>query len=517
MLSPIEAIVGLVTFTFLFFFLWTKKSQKPSKPLPPKIPGGWPVIGHLFHFNDDGDDRPLAQKLGDLADKYGPVFTFRLGLPLVLVVSSYEAVKDCFSTDDAIFSNRPAFLYGDYLGYNNAMLFLANYGPYWRKNRKLVIQEVLSASRLEKFKHVRFARIQASIKNLYTRIDGNSSTINLTDWLEELNFGLIVKMIAGKNYESGKGDEQVERFKKAFKDFMILSMEFVLWDAFPIPLFKWVDFQGHVKAMKRTFKDIDSVFQNWLEEHINKREKMEVNAEGNEQDFIDVVLSKMSNEYLGEGYSRDTVIKATVFGLVLDAADTVALHINWGMALLINNQKALTKAQEEIDTKVGKDRWVEESDIKDLVYLQAIVKEVLRLYPPGPLLVPHENVEDCVVSGYHIPKGTRLFANVMKLQRDPKLWSDPDTFDPERFIATDIDFRGQYYKYIPFGSGRRSCPGMTYALQVEHLTIAHLIQGFNYRTPNDEPLDMKEGAGITIRKVNPVELIIAPRLAPELY
>nr|ABD39485.1 CYP82E2v4 [Nicotiana tabacum] len=517
MVFPIEAFVGLVTFTFLLYFLWTKKSQKLPKPLLPKIPGGWPVIGHLFHFNNDGDDRPLARKLGDLADKYGPVFTFRLGLPLVLVVSSYEAIKDCFSTNDAIFSNRPAFLYGEYLGYNNTMLFLANYGPYWRKNRKLVIQEVLSASRLEKFKQVRFTRIQTSIKNLYTRINGNSSTINLTDWLEELDFGLIVKMIAGKNYESGKGDEQVERFKNAFKDFMVLSMEFVLWDAFPIPLFKWVDFQGHIKAMKRTFKDIDSVFQNWLEEHINKREKMEVGAEGNEQDFIDVVLSKLSKEYLDEGYSRDTVIKATVFSLVLDAADTVALHINWGMTLLINNQNALMKAQEEIDTKVGKYRWVEESDIKDLVYLQAIVKKVLRLYPPGPLLVPHEYVKDCVVSGYHIPKGTRLFANVMKLQRDPKLLSNPDKFDPERFIAGDIDFRGHHYEFIPFGSGRRSCPGMTYALQVEHLTMAHLIQGFNYKTPNDEALDMKEGAGITIRKVNPVELIITPRLAPELY
>nr|XP_016473926.1 PREDICTED: cytochrome P450 82G1-like [Nicotiana tabacum] len=151
--------------------------------------------------------------------------------------------------------------------------------------------------------------------------------------------------------------------------------------------------------------------------------------------------------------------------LVLDAADTVALHINWGMALLINHQNALMKAQEEIDTKVGKDRWAEESDIKDLVYLQAIVKE----------------------------------------------------FDPERFIAGDIDFCGHHYEFIPFGSGRRSCPGMTYALQVEHLTMTHLIQGFNYRTPNDEALDMKEGAGITIRKVNPVELIITPRLAPELY
>ncbi|KAH0678244.1 hypothetical protein KY284_019329 [Solanum tuberosum] len=467
LLSPIEAIAALLTLAFtIYFFLSTKKSSKP--PLPPEIAGGWPVIGHLFYFDNDGDDRPLARKLSDLADKYGPVFTFRLGLPRVLVISSSDAVKDCYSKNDAVFANRPAYLYGEYLGYNNAVLFLANYGPYWRNIRKLVIQEVLSNTRLEKLKQIKLCKIRNNIKNLHSRIQNTEekSVVNLTDWLEELNFGLIVQMIAGKNYESGgDGDGEMERFKEAFRK-----------------------------------------FQRWLDEHVKTRETslMEVNGGGNERDFIDVMLSKMSNEHLHGGYSRDIVIKATVFSLVLDAADTVSLHINWGMTLLINNQHVLKKAQEEIDMKIGKDRWIDDNDIKDLVYLQAIVKEVLRLYPPGPLLVPHENMEDCVVSGYHIPKGTRLYTNVMKLQRDPKIWSNPDQFNPDRFFTTDIDFRGQDYEFIPFGSGRRSCPGMTYALQVEYLTIGHLIQGFNYKIPSDEPLDMKEGPGMTMRKFAPV-------------
>ncbi|KAK6790744.1 hypothetical protein RDI58_009825 [Solanum bulbocastanum] len=519
--SPIEAIAALLTLAFtIYFFLSTKKSSKP--PLPPEIAGGWPVIGHLFYFDNDGDDRPLARKLSDLADEYGPVFTFRFGLPRVLVISSYDAVKDCFSKNDAVFANRPACRYGEYLGYNNAVLFLANYGPYWRNIRKLVIQEVLSNTRLEKLKQIKLCKIRNNIKNLHSRIQTTEekSVTNLTDWLEELTFGLIVQMIAGKNYEAGgDGSGEMERFKEAFRKFLVLSMEFVLWDAFPIPLFKWIDFQGHVKLMKKTFKDIDSIFQRWLDEHVKTRETslMEVNGGGNERDFIDVMLSKMSNEHLHKGYSRDTVIKATIFSLVLDAADTVSLHINWGMTLLINNQHVLKKAQEEIDMKIGKDRWIDDNDIKNLVYLQAIVKEVLRLYPPGPLLVPHENTEDCVVSGYHIPKGTRLYTNVMKLQRDPKIWSNPDQFNPDRFLTTDIDFRGQDYEFIPFGSGRRSCPGMTYALQVEYLTIGHLIQGFDYKIPSDEPLDMKEGPGMTMRKVNPIEVIITPRLTLDLY
>ncbi|XP_075086448.1 nicotine N-demethylase CYP82E4-like [Nicotiana tabacum] len=512
LLSPLEAIIaGLVTLAFVFYLLWN--FRKSSKTLAPEIPGGWPVIGHLFYFKNDADhDRTLAQKLGDLADKHGPVFTYKLGFRRFLVVSSYDAIKECFTTNDIRFSNRPALLYGDHLCYNNAMLFIAKYGPYWRKIRKLVNQEVLSVNRLEKFKHIRFSIVQENVKELYDHCD---STINLTDWIDKLSFDIILKMIAGKSYNNGHG----EILKIAFQKFMVIAMEFELYDIFPIPLFKWVDFSGNVKVVKETIKDIDTVFQGWLDEHIKKRESNNEVLDENEQDFIDSMLSKTSNEHLGDTYSPSTSIKATIFSLVLDATETLALHIKWVMALLINNKLEMKKAQEEIDTIVGKDRWVEESDIKNLVYLQAIVKEALRLYPPAPLSVPHESVEDCVVNGYHIPKGTVLLPNVMKLQRDPKMWLDPNKFDPERFLTTHakIDYRGQHYELIPFGTGRRACPAMTYALQVEYLSIAHLIQGFNFNTPSNEPLDMKEGVGITSPKKNPIEVLITPRLPTMLY
>ncbi|CAK9180595.1 unnamed protein product [Ilex paraguariensis] len=179
----------------------------------------------------------------------------------------------------------------------------------------------------------------------------------------------------------------------------------------------------------------------------------------------------------------------------------------------------MKRAQEEIEIKVGKNKWVEESDINNLVYLQAIVKETLRLYPPGPLSVPHEAMEDCNVGGYHIPKGTRLLVNVWKLHRDPRIWSDPETFMPERFLTnhTEVDVGGQQFEYTPFGSGRRSCPGMTFAMQVTHLTLARLLQGFDFKTPADAPVDMTEGLGITLPKATPVHVLITPRLSSELY
>ncbi|KAJ8560895.1 hypothetical protein K7X08_027085 [Anisodus acutangulus] len=122
-------------------------------------------------------------------------------------------------------------------------------------------------------------------------------------------------MIAGKSYGRLENEEEAERFKKALKDFMYISMGFVLWDAFPIPLFKWIDFKGHVKFMKRTFKDIDCVLQNWLDEHAKKRERVDDVVVGNEQDFTDVMLSMMSHEDFSDGYTRETTIKATALAL----------------------------------------------------------------------------------------------------------------------------------------------------------------------------------------------------------
>ncbi|XP_059287481.1 nicotine N-demethylase CYP82E3-like isoform X2 [Lycium ferocissimum] len=325
-----NAILLLISLTFFSIFIWkiTKlcKFSKSQYPFPPEIPGGWPVIGHLLQFSGKGNIT-LSKKLGFLADKYGPVFSFRLGLPRIVVVSSYDAVRDCLNTNDKVLSDRPPSLAGEYIGYNNAMLFLATYGNYWRKVRKIVIMEVLSNSRLEKMKNVRVSEVQMSIKELYslfsvTRDNLHSVTtgdsfpvkVNLTKWLERLTLSLIFKLVAGKSYRSlekgGNEEEEIERFKKALKDFdfVYIAMEFNLWDAFPIPLFKWIDFQGHVKFMKRAFKDIDCVLQKWLDEHVKKREEVDDVVAGNEKDFIDVLIS---NEDFADSYTRETTIKAT--------------------------------------------------------------------------------------------------------------------------------------------------------------------------------------------------------------
>ncbi|CBI36493.3 unnamed protein product, partial [Vitis vinifera] len=321
-------------------------------------------------------------------------------------------------------------------------------------------------------------------------------------------------MIAGKKYfnTSGHGNEEARRAIATIQEFLSLAGAFVLSDA--IPGVEWMDSQGYLGSMKRVAKEVDSLVGGWVEEH-----EMRLNSEGSKrQDLIDVMLSVLEDTSMF-GHSRETVIKATVMTLMVGGTDTVATTSTWLLSALLNNKHALKRAQEELDLKVGRGRWVEESDIPNLHYLQAVIKETLRLYTAAPLSVPHEAMEDCHVAGYHIPKGTRLFVNAWKLHRDPSVWSDPEDFQPERFLTShaDLDVLGQHFELIPFGSGRRSCPGITMALKLLHLVIGRLLQGFDLSTPLNAPVDMREGLSIILAKVTPLEVMLTPRLPSQFY
>ncbi|XP_020236826.1 cytochrome P450 82A4-like [Cajanus cajan] len=162
---------------------------------------------------------------------------------------------------------------------------------------------------------------------------------------------------------------------------------------------------------------------------------------------------------------------------------------------------------------------VDISDLRELDYIQSIIKETLRLYPPAPLNVPHESIEDCIVGGYHVPIGTRLLTNISKLQRDPLFYPNPLEFCPERFLTThkDIDIKGQHFELIPFGSGRRMCPGISFSLQVMQLMLATLLHGFDIVISDGKPIDMREQIGLTNTKASPLQVILTPRLPTYMY
>ncbi|XP_065846856.1 xanthotoxin 5-hydroxylase CYP82C4-like [Euphorbia lathyris] len=515
----LTSICVLLSFIFLYnICLRGKKSSTASKSSSTQAPepaGAWPIIGHLHLLG--GANKLLHQTLGSMSDKYGPAFNIRIGSQSAFVISTREAAKECFTINDRAVASRPTTAATQHMCYNHAVFGFAPYSSHWREMRKIVMLELLANRRLEMIKHVQETEVGLSIRKLYNLWTKNNCIpvlVELNKWFEDLTFNVIVKMVAGKCY--GEGDDEAERCKNAICRFFHLMGIFVVSDA--LPFLRWLDLEGHEKAMKKTAKDLDAVLSGWLHEHRQKRGLGEAKGDG-ENDFIDVMLSLETKGNLsGFAFDEDTSIKSTCLALIVGAGDTTTTTLTWAVSLLLNNPLVLKKAQAEIDLNVGKERQIEESDIKNLVYIQAIIKETLRLYPVAPI-IPRQFMEDCTVAGYQVPAETRLLVNVWKIQRDPRFWENPSSFQPERFMKKNegVDVRGQHFELIPFGAGRRSCPGASFALHALHLTLARLLQAFDLANLKDEDVDMSEGSGTTLPKATPLEVLVSPRLHLQLY
>ncbi|CAL5383647.1 unnamed protein product [Camellia sinensis] len=492
-----------LAFTSVLLLYYLLHRSKTSKAIsPPEAGGAWPILGHLHLL---GGSQLPHKTLPSMSDKYGPIFTIRLGLHRAVVVSNWEIAKECFTTHDIAVSSRPNFIAAEHLGYNYAMFGFSPYGSYWRELRKIISLELVCHRRLEGFKHVR-------------RDSSGKIMVEMKQWFADLTLNAVVRMVAGKRYfrsdsDGGDNEEEARRCPKAFRDFFKYLGLFLVSDA--LPFLRWLDLGGHEKAMKETAKEMNCLVGGWLVEHRRKRDSGESNGE---QDFMGVMLSTLEDTDLA-GYNVDVINKATCLGLITGGADTIAVMLTWALSLLMNNSHVLKKAQEELDIHIGKERQVDESDIGELVYLHAIVKETLRLYPAGPLSGPREFTEDCIIGGYHVSKGTRLTLNLWKLQRDPTIWPEPSEFRPERFVTSHkyVDVKGQHFELIPFGAGRRLCPGTLFGIQMSHLVLARLLHGFELSTPSNALIDMTESTGLTNLKVTPFEVLVTPRLSPNLY
>lgn len=487
-------LVGVVAVVLVVHLLsfFTKTGKNNNAP---EASGGWPIVGHMNLFGGSSGLPHIT--LGSMAVKYGPIFTVRLGIHKVLVVNSWEIAKEIFTRHDLTVSSRPKYTAAKILGYDYAMFGVTPYGPYWREMRKIASLELLSSRRLEQLKHVRVSELENSIRNMYElwkeKRDGQGKAlVDMKKWFGELDMNVMLRMVVGKRFIGAKNseeDEEMTRCGEAFREFFQLLGFFVVADA--LPFLGWLDLGGHVKAMKRVAKEIDWIAGKWLDEHRRKRDS--------EKDYMDVIISAVETGEFTD-YDADAVIKSACLDIIASSADTITVTLTWTLSLLLNNPFALQKVQEEIDKHVGKDRQVNDSDISKLVYLQAIVKETLRLYPAAPLGAAREFSEDCTVAGYHVPKGTWLMVNIWKLQHDPEIWSDPSEFRPERFLSgahTHVDVKGTNFELIPFGAGRRSCPGVAFSLQMLHVVLATFLQNFEVSSPNDAPIDMTESVGVS--------------------
>nr|GEW41481.1 cytochrome P450 CYP82D47-like [Tanacetum cinerariifolium] len=517
-LSLIILLASLLCFLPLGHLAWTRNEVKNGLGVTvPEAAGSWPIIGHLHLFSGSQVPHKL---FGSMAEKLGPVFTIKLGVRRILIVNTSDMAKECLTTHDRVFASRPKAMSVELMGYNYAMFAFAPHGSYWREMRKITVLQLASHSQM--LARIRVSEVKSCITELYRiwlKNKGSSETvmIDMKEWLENFSLTMVLRMLFGSPFTSEI--QNADEFKNAIRRFLELLGAFVPSDV--VPCLKWFDLGGYEKKMKKTAKEIDVMVDKWLQLHKKKMKSTRQVDGSTDQVFMATLFSRVKEELKHDLYSFsiDAIVKSTCLAIFAAASHTTTVTLTWALALLANNPRVLQNAQQELEKHVGRDSEVEDSDLKNLVYIQAIIKETLRLYPVAPLSAPRESTEDCVVGGYTVPKGTVLLVNIWNIHHDSQMWTDPFIFEPERFLTSkkEIDVIGQHFEFFPFGSGRRMCVGISFALEALQYILASVIHGFVFKNPTNELIDMTETPGFTTPKTTPLELLVAPRLSPHLY
>ncbi|KAL3358987.1 hypothetical protein AABB24_015856 [Solanum stoloniferum] len=255
--------------------------------------------------------------------------------------------------------------------------------------------------------------------------------------------------------------------------------------------------------MTNHFTKVLQLMSGLIDERLNER-KMGNHTNG---DVLDSLLNICPQE-IDRNHIEHLFLDMFVAG-----SDTTSNTLEWAMAELLKNPHTLEKAQEELAQVIGRGKLIDEADVAKLSYLRCVVKETFRIHPPAPFLIPRKAVEDVEFCGYIIPKDSQVLVNIWAIRHDSSLWEDPLDFKPERFWESDIDVRGQNFELIPFGAGRRICPGLPLAIKMVPVTLGSILNTFNWKlhggiAPKD--LDMEEKFGITLGKAQPLLAIPVP-------
>ncbi|WCJ35034.1 cytochrome P450 family 71 subfamily B polypeptide 2 [Euphorbia peplus] len=472
---------------FLVFIIWknNKKSKISNKPpQPPKLP----LIGNLHQIISPLPHRRLAE----LAKTYGPFMQLQLGQVNAVVVSSPQVAKLLMKDNDVKVSHRPRVSVTDILFYNHQDIAFAPHGEYWRQMRKLCFLELLCPKRVNSFRSIREQEISCFITSIGSKI---GSPINLSEMIFSLTNSIIARTVIGRKSENQAAMLQlINHTLKAIAGFTVVDM------------FPSLEFLHLITGMKsrllKLHKQADQLMEDIITEH-----KTELKGDQSEPNNLLNVLLKLQ-ENPDSTITIDN-IKAIALDMLIAGTDTSAIVLEWAMSELMKNPRIMKKAQEEVRKVFVEKGKLDESAIDELKFLKVIIKETMRMHPPVPL-IPKQFEEECKINGYNINAKTEVLVNVWAIGRDPEHWIEPEKFDPDRFIGSDVDYKGCNFEYIPFGAGRRICPGIQLGIASLELPLAKLLCDFDWKLPDQmkpDDLDMDETFAVAIRRKNQLYLI----------
>ncbi|KAK9115999.1 hypothetical protein Sjap_014946 [Stephania japonica] len=474
----------------------------------PIIPGpsGLPLCGLLHAFTGPTAHRVLAR----LAHAFHalPLMAFSVGLTRFVISSNPDTAKEILNS--SAFADRPVKESAYELLFHRAMGF-APYGEYWRGLRRISSTYLFSPKRISAFSDVRGAIGEGMVREIRRQGVGEIGPRRV------LHFGSlnnVMMSVFGRRY--GFNDDGAVLEELVSEGYELLGL-FNWSDHFP--LLGLLDLQGVRKRCRTLVSKVNAFVGNIIEEHRILKRKTNAAAaaaaaallrEKEEGDFVDVLLDLENDESLSES---DMI--AVLWEMIFRGTDTVAILLEWILARMVLHPDIQSKAQAEIDRCVGGGdghRPVSDSDLPNLPYLQAIVKETLRVHPPGPLLSwARLAIHDVHIGKNFIPAGTTAMVNMWAITHDENMWSEPNVFKPERFMNENVGIMGTDLRLAPFGAGRRVCPGKAMGLATVHLWLAQLLQNFNWVASDDHGVDLTECLKLSMEMKKPLICKALPR------
>ncbi|KAK9903843.1 hypothetical protein M0R45_000883 [Rubus argutus] len=469
--------------------LLLKKLNKPQKHFPPGPPK-LPIIGNLHQFNQSGSS--AHQNLWRLSKKYGPVMLLHLGRIQTLIISSAEAAKQVLKDNDLHCCSRPASAGTRKLTLNYLDMAFSPYGEYWREIRKICVLELFSVKRVQSYRSIMEEEVEKMISSISDH-SASSSSVDLTGKLFALMGSMTFRIVFGTSFQGS--DFEHDKFHQMFHDIEIMLAGFSAADCFPSYIGNIIDrISSKHKLFDRVSGEVHGFFQKVIDDHLKPGRTQQ-----DHEDIVDVLLKIVRKQTgFGDAQLGHNNIKAVLLDLFLGGIDTGAITMVWAMAELATKPRVMKKAQEEVRNCIGNKGKVTETDTKQLHYLKMIIKETLRLHPPAPLLLPRETMSPFKVHGYDVEPKTLVLINDWAISRDPEFWKDPEEFIPERFDGSSLDFKGQNFEFLPFGAGRRICPGLYMATTIVELGLANLLYCFDWKLQEgmkEEDINMEETTG----------------------
>nr|BDB51508.1 cytochrome P450 [Scoparia dulcis] len=467
-----------------------------SKKLPPG-PTPLPIIGSL-HLLGDKPHKSLTQ----LAKTHGSLMCVRLGLINTVVVSSAAMAKEVLQKQDLAFSTRtiPDALHAhDQFKYSVVWLPVSD---RWRSLRKVLNSYIFSVNRLDANRHLRSRKVEELI-NYCRRNSQTGEAVDVGRAAFRTSLNLLSNTIFSMDLSDPYSDSGKE-FRDLVWNIMVESGKPNLVDFFPF--LEKIDPQGIRRRMTVHFGKMLRLFQDLIDERLHQKPGKSRKDDAC-RDVIDVLLKTSAEN--PEEIDR-THIEHMCLDLFVAGTDTTSSTVEWAMAEALKNPNTMKKAKAELEEVIGKGKLVDESDISCLPYLRSFVKGTLRIHPPAPFLIRRQAEQGVQVCGYDVPNDSQVLVNVWAIGRDAETWPNPLEFKPERFLDSEVDVKGRDFELIPFGAGRRICPGLPLAVRMVPVVLGSLLNCFDWKIENGKELDMEEKLGITLAKANPLRAVPIP-------